>query len=168
MESSLIKNILPKGEIKHYHTYRLGLLIYGLILSSRAESYAELGCGYGYPLVLAGMALRDNCEGKYRLIGVDARESRVTVARNLLEKHGIRGETVCADAYNFVLADDIDIMFIDVWMRGNQAMIDKFAGQVKKVIIVHDVNEYDCLKFPSQFDVSYILESNCAIAHRRR
>jgi len=168
MESSLIKNILPIDSIKFYHTYRLGLLIHGIIIATRAETYGEVACGFGFPMILAGIALRDNCSGKYKMWGIDLKPNRTKVARELLKKHGIRGDVIDGDAYTMEIKENVDVLFVDAWMRANQDMINKFAPFVNKAIILHDVNEPNTLNFPKEFNAIYIPESNCAIGYRNQ
>lgn len=166
MKSSLLEQFIPFEDARNFHTYRLSLFIYGLILTCRAESYLELGSGEGLSLATAGMALRDNCKHKYKLTGVDMKLKRNEHARNLLEKLGIRGEVIDGSAYEYELKDLVDVLFIDVWMRGNQDMINKFAHMVNRAIILHDVTHAGILKFPKEFSVIHIPENCCAVAYK--
>jgi predicted O-methyltransferase YrrM len=147
-----LQKYLPKGKVKPFHTYRLGFLIYSLILNSDIKSYLEIGYGFGYTILMAGLGLKDSRgENGYFLTGLDIKTHRRNTAVSLFQEYGINGELLIADATQYPWDKYVDAIFFDSGHRTNQLMIDKYGKYANKLIIVHDVDRE--LKFPKGFMV---------------
>lgn len=164
IKSTLIHNIISPQEGKPFYTHGFSSLIYSLIYTGKHKSYLELGCGFGMPMLLAGIALRDVNVDDYILVGLDKRDNRIDRARELLNKNGIKYTIYKKDVKLWKPTDVFDTCFIDCGWNINQLLIDRYSPYVRKCFILHDVNSE--LVFPEGF-VSFYLPGNFAIAYKK-
>lgn len=150
----IIKKFYPNEQLHSYFTYKLGFLIYALIMNSDIKSYLEIGSGFGAMMVFAGMAFKDKgLKDEYQLYGIEHRSRRIKYAERLLENYGLKAKFLNADMFTIDWTEKVDAIFIDGGHRNNQLLIDKFKNYVNNTYFIHDVT--DRLKFPDGFDAVY-------------
>lgn len=162
--------VVSKYIAKTFCTNRIALFIHSLILMSQSKSYLEIGSGFGFIMVIAGMALRYNANyyGRtgYTLTGIEPKIGRANYSVKLLKESKIKGEIIHGDAYKVVdEMDDYEIIFIDANSRHNQALADIYAKKATKALVFHDV--VGEIKLPDNFTIIYIPEDHFAVAYKK-